>query len=99
MRRTRSLGLGPILGHVQPLLDQVFIRLEMELQSVRAIAISKGLVRAGRRAREMHGVGRQVERVGMPLEDVRVAMEMATKRIAARGRGGMQAIPADLAHV
>ena len=90
MLRPGGFGLGAVLGHVQPALDQVFVRLEMELQSVRAIAIAKRLVGAGGRAGEMHGARRQIEGVGMPLEHVLAAVEVPAQRVGLR-RGAWDA--------
>src|SRR3954462_9883246 len=98
MLRSRRFGLRAVLGHVQPALDEVFIGFEMELEAVRLLAVTKRLVRTRWRAREMHGPRRQIERVRVPLEDVLAAVEMPAQPIALRRDGGMQAIPADLAH-
>jgi hypothetical protein len=93
------IGLDPVLRHVQPALDEILICLEMKLQSVRAIAESKRLVRASGSARQVYGARRQVERVGMPLEHVLGAVEVAAEWVPTDLGRGMQAIPADLAHV
>src|SRR5690349_11186063 len=92
-------GLGAIFRHVQPALDEVLVGLEMELKAVGAIAEPECLVGTGGRAREVNGAGRQVERVRMPLEHMWVAAEVPAQWVALGGGGGMQAIPADLAHM
>jgi len=99
MLRAGSFGLGAIFRNVQPALDESLVGFQVKLQSVCAVAESKRLVRAGGSARQVNGAVGQVERVGMPLEYVLVAVEVATERVPA-GRGcGMQAIPADLTHI
>ena len=79
---TGVLCLGAILRYVQPALDQLLVSFQMELQAVGAIAEAESLVRAGRRAGQVHSAGRKFEGVRMPLEHVLIAIEMAAKRVA-----------------
>ena len=84
---------------MQPALDQLLVGFQVELQSVGAIAETESLVRAGRRAGQVHSARRKVEGVRVPLEHMLIAIEMAAERIAT-GRGcGMKTIPANLADV
>src|SRR6185503_17422665 len=86
MLRAGCLRLRPILRHVQPALDQLLVRLEMELQSIRLLTVAKRLVGACRRARQVHGTRGQVERVRVPLEYVLAAVEVAAQTVGMRGR-------------
>jgi hypothetical protein len=42
---------------MQPALDQLLVGFQVELQAIGAIAEAEGLVRAGRRAGQVHGAG------------------------------------------
>ena len=89
---------GAIIGHLEPALNERLVCFEMELQAVGAIAKTKCLMWTRRCAGQVHGSLRQIERIRMPLEDVLVAIEMATQTIGLSVDGWMDAIPADLAH-
>ena len=82
------LRLGAVLRHVQPALDEVLVGFQVELEAIRAIAESKRLVRAGGCAGQVHGSRRKVERVGVPLEYMLLAIEVTAEGVSiGRGRG------------
>ena len=71
----------------------------MELQSPGLVADAVGLVAAMPRPGEMHGAGRQLAGVRMPLEDVvGPPLEMAEQPVLVRGGERVQPVPADLRH-
>src|SRR4051812_18436069 len=92
-----SLYLGTVGGHLEPPPDQRFVRLQVKLQPVSALAMAKRLIGARAGPCQVHRALGQVEGVGMPLEYVLDGAEMAKQRIGGRPGHGVEAVPADLA--
>ena len=80
------LEAGGVGGNRRPLVREVGADLDVELDSVRAVD-DECLLLVGVRARQLHGAGRQRERVAMPLQGAELLGEEREHRIGRR-RGG-----------
>src|SRR5690606_18174084 len=90
------LDLAQMMRRPQPAADELAVRFEMELQPIRSFADAKSLILAARRAREVDGIGRQLEGIGMPLEDLLGPGEMPQQRVRGRALRRRDLVPADL---
>ena len=84
-----------IRWHSQPALDQRLVYLEVKLESVSMLAVTKCLHIRGRRTGELYGTVRQCDTVLMPLEHALPLGERRQHRVFSAGRRQIDVVPAD----
>jgi hypothetical protein len=67
----------------------------VKLESIGAVTPAKSLLLAGIGARQLHGAGRKIVGIAMPLEHRGTFTQHPKYRILESGGSGVQVIPAD----